>query len=94
MKIKIEKPNMRIKISPSSVFSGSWNVLTNSNTSEQKTLISTIFEGLSNVKNHFSIRVPGKKWILVSCIHDTSVTELKVYKTLTVQAEQIITISN
>jgi hypothetical protein len=83
---------MKIKISPSSVFSGSWNVLTNSNISEQKTLINTIFEGLPGGKNHFSIRVPGRKWILVSCTHDSA--ELKVYRTLEVQAGQSITISN
>jgi hypothetical protein len=70
----------------------SWNVLTNSNTSEQKTLINTISEDLAKGKNHFSIRVPGKKWILVSYTHDN--IELKVYKTLTVQAGQNITISS
>jgi hypothetical protein len=71
---------MKIKISPSSLLSKSWDVLTNNNNSKQKCLINTIYEGLPEGENHFSIFVPGEKWILVRCTHDRM--ELKIYKDL------------
>jgi hypothetical protein len=71
---------MRIKISQSSLLSKSWNVLTIINSSKREGLINTIYEGLPEGENHFSIFVPGKKWIQIRCTRDRM--ELEIYRNL------------
>jgi hypothetical protein len=72
---------MRIKISQSSLISGSWNVLPNNNNNPgEKVLINTILENLVREENHFSIFIPGKRWIQIRCTRDRM--ELEIYRNL------------
>jgi hypothetical protein len=57
---------MKIKISPSLVFSRSLNILINNNLGK-KVLINTTYVGLPEGQNSFSIFIPDKEWILVRC---------------------------
>jgi hypothetical protein len=70
---------MRIKISQSLFLLKSWDVLTNNN-SKQRGLINTIYEGLPEGENYFSICVPWKRWIQIRCTHNCM--ELVIYKNL------------
>jgi hypothetical protein len=71
---------MKIKISQSPLLFNSGNVFTIINSSKKEGLINTIYEGLPEGENHFSICVPWKRWIQIRCTHNCM--ELVIYKNL------------